>query len=270
MRSFKPLLLAVATAVATFAGSATAQDYNINWNPRSGDVWVDTYLDDVNRYGGRYREPFVNEMVRYYGAPRDLVTDLLTTRNWAPGDVFYACSIAQVLGRPCRYVADYWDENHGKGWGVVAQELGIKPGSAEFHRLKKGFVPTYDRWGRPISVPDDLRDDFPGRGKGPNGTHGPGHNAQGKASIKGARPAMAGGGQGKAMGQGRAPDQAKGPPAGKGPGAKGAGRAEDHGQGQGKGKAAGRSDQDKASQGKGQGKGQGQGKDDDKKGNGKG
>ena len=260
MRSFKPMLFALATAVAAFTGSAAAQDYSLGWNPRSGDVWVDTYLDDVNRYGGRYREPFVNEMVRYYGAPRDLVVDLLTTRNWAPGDVYYACSIAQVLGRPCRYVADYWDEHHGKGWGVVAQELGIKPGSAEFHRLKKGFVPTYDRWGRPISLSDDLRGDFPGRGKGPNGSHGPGHNAQGKGPMaigkpgRGAAPDQADG-RGKAMGQGNRPDQAKGPPSGKGPGAQGGARADDRGQGKGQ---AGKSGQGKGkSDDKGNGKGRG-------------
>jgi hypothetical protein len=26
----------------------------------------------------------------------------------------------------------------GKGWGVIAKNLGIKPGSKEFHALKKG------------------------------------------------------------------------------------------------------------------------------------
>ena len=31
------------------------------------------------------------------------------------------------------------------------------PARPEFHRLKKGFVPTYDRWARPITLDDDLR-----------------------------------------------------------------------------------------------------------------
>lgn len=172
----KSKLFALATVMAAFTGTVAAQDFSINWNPRSGDVWVDSQLNDVNRYGSRYREPFVDEMVRYYGAPRDLVTELLVTRRWAPGDVYYACSIAQTLGRPCRYVVDEWDRNHGKGWGAVAKELGIKPGSAEFHRLKRGFVPTYDRWARPIDIDVDLRKDFPNRGKGVKGGNGaPGH-----------------------------------------------------------------------------------------------
>ena len=162
--------IALAAALSATAGGVVAQDFVFGWNPRSGDVWVDNRLADVNQYGYRYRDPFIDEMTRYYGAPRDLVSDLLINRRWAPGDVYYACALAQVVGQPCRNVVNEWDRDHGQGWGVIAQRMGIKPGSAEFHRLKKGFIPTYDRWGRPIAVDDDLRIDFPNRGKGPKGT----------------------------------------------------------------------------------------------------
>jgi hypothetical protein len=155
----------VAAAATLGWGNASAQDYTFGWNPRTGDAWVDTWLSDMNRYGTRYRDPFVDEMVRYYGAPRDLVNDLLGERHWAPGDVYFACAIASVLGRPCRYVADAWERDHAQGWGNVAQSLGIKPGSPEFHRLKKGFVPSYDRWGRGITLDSQLARDFPGRPK---------------------------------------------------------------------------------------------------------
>ena len=162
--------LALALAIATFVGgAASAQDLTVGWHPRSGDMWVDTWLGDMNNYGYRYREPFIDEMVRYHGAPRDLVRDLIVDQRWAPGDVYYACSIASIIGRPCRYVVDEWERNHGQGWGVMAQRLGIKPGSAEFHRLKRGFVPTYDRWARPITLDDDLHRAFPDRGKGKAG-----------------------------------------------------------------------------------------------------
>jgi len=182
-------LMALATALAALlgAGTASAQDYPFGWDPRSGDVWVDTWLGDMNRYGSRYRDPFVDEMVRYYGAPRDLVTDLLVTRHWAPGDVYYACALASVIGRPCRYVVDTWERDHAQGWGNVARTLGIKPGSAEFHRLKKGFVPTYDRWARPISIDTDLERDFPGRAKGPGGK-GKTAQAGAKDKAKSAQP----------------------------------------------------------------------------------
>lgn len=155
--------LAASAAALIGAGPLPAQPADGGWSPRSGDVWVDAWLGDINRYGSRYREPFVDEMVRYYGAPRELVGDLLGNRGWTPGDVYYACALAQVLGRPCRYVVDEWNRDHALGWGAVAERLGIKPGSTEFHRLKRGFVPTYDRWGRPITIDRELRRDYPNR-----------------------------------------------------------------------------------------------------------
>lgn len=242
MTHFKSRLFGLAAAIAalTSPGIAAAQDYSFGWNPRSGDVWVDTQLEDVNRYGTRYREPFVNEMTRYYGAPRDLVTELLGTRNWAPGDVYYACALAQVLGRPCRYVVDEWERDHGQGWGNLAQRLGIKPGSAEFHRLKRGFVPTYDRWARPIAIDEDLHRHFPNRAKAlqarGNGaskfdSRGPGNS--GKADKPRGNAGQGNGNSGKAKGGQSDNDKGKGAASGKGQAGKKGG---DEGAGNNKGK----------------------------------
>jgi hypothetical protein len=212
--------LALATVLAAGIGSAPAQTFSLHWNPRSGDVWVDTQLADINRYGSQYRDPFIDEMVRYHGAPRDLVSDLLVNRRWAPGDVYYACTIAQVIGRPCRYVVEEWDANHAQGWGVVARRLGIKPGSAEFHRLKKGFVPTYDRWGRPVVLDAELKRAYPNHGKDkavakglvspnthPQGKAAHGPSAKGAKDDKGGKPAKAqGSGKGNGNGNGKGKD----------------------------------------------------------------
>ena len=48
-------------------------------------------------------------------------------------------------------VLKQYKTSKGKGWGVVAQSLGIKPGSAEFQALKKG---------------QDLYPNSPGKAKG--------------------------------------------------------------------------------------------------------
>lgn len=216
--------LALAAALAAAAGTAAAQDVTFSWNPRSGDVWMDTWLGDMNNYGYRYREPFIDEMVRYHGAPRDLVSDLLINRRWAPGDVYMACSIASIIGRPCRYVVEQYDRDRGQGWGVIAKRMGIKPGSAEFHRLKQGFVPTYDRWARPIRLDAQLERDFPNHGKGKGG----------------GKPARAGGGRSE-HGGGHADH---------GPAMQAKGKSGEHGNGGQHGSGAG-----KAKGGKGKGKG---------------
>lgn len=153
--------LALIVALAGAAGVG-AQSRVAGWDPRSGDAWVDAQLADINRYGARYRDPFIDEMTRYYGAPRALVEDLLR-RGWAPGDVYFACALAQAAARPCRHVVQAWEQDHARGWGAIAQRVGIRPGSAEFHQLKRGFVPTFARWGRPIQPDASLADDFAGR-----------------------------------------------------------------------------------------------------------
>ena len=243
--------ITLAAALSTAAGIASAQNFTFDWNPRTGDVWVDNSLNDINQYGQRYRDPFIDEMTRYYGAPRDLVSDLLINRHWAPGDVYYACALAQVTGQPCRTVVDEWDRDHGQGWGVIAQRMGIRPGSAEFHRLKRGFVPTYDRWGRPIRIDDSLRIDFPNRDKGPKGTAGLdrlGHGGKqhGKSMQHGG--AMKHGHRNA----GHAPAGAHGHGNGRG------GNAEKHGHGNDRGNS-GDGGSGRGNSGKGKGKGKGKG-----------
>lgn len=44
---------------------------------------------------------------------------------------------ANVTNRPIDTVENYYMANRGQGWGVIAKRLGIKPGSKEFHALKK-------------------------------------------------------------------------------------------------------------------------------------
>lgn len=192
---------ALALALAAATGPGLAQDVRIGFSPRTGDVWVDTWLGDVNRYGGTYRDAFVDELVRYHRAPRDLVLDLLGRPGWTPGDVYFACSLAAVVGRPCRFVVDEWERDREGGWGALAQRLGVKPGSPEFHRLKRGFVPTYDRWARPIQLDDDLARDFPGRGRGP----GKGAERDARGDVPHGRDEHPGHGKGKGK-----PGKAKG------------------------------------------------------------
>lgn len=135
------------------AGMAWAQDYAHAWNPRSGDAWIDRQLGDINRYGDRYRGAFIDELVRYHAAPRELATELLTKRNWAPGDVYYACAVAQSTGRPCRVVVDAWAVDHAQGWEAVAQQAGGVDAADATARLKQDITASYARWGRPLATP---------------------------------------------------------------------------------------------------------------------
>jgi hypothetical protein len=67
--------------------------------------------------------------------------------------------LGEMSGKPTDYVIRQYKAEKNKGWGALAQSLGIKPGSREFHALKSG---------------GDLYD---GKDKGKGSSHG---NGKGK------------------------------------------------------------------------------------------
>jgi len=120
------------------------------WTPDTGDAVVDGRLADINRYAGRYPDAFIDELVRYFDAPRALLEDLLVRQERAAGDLYYACALAHVSGRPCRGVIEAWSAGHPDGWQGIARELGVAPDDARARRLRDGIGESYRRWGRPL------------------------------------------------------------------------------------------------------------------------
>jgi len=55
-----------------------------------------------------------------------------------PADAYVALRLGEMSGRPIDVVTEQYQKNRGRGWGALAKSLGIKPGSAEFHALKRG------------------------------------------------------------------------------------------------------------------------------------
>ena len=54
-----------------------------------------------------------------------------------PSDAYMVFRLGEMSGRSPDYVVEKYKSEKGKGWGVIAKSLGIKPGSAEFHALKR-------------------------------------------------------------------------------------------------------------------------------------
>jgi hypothetical protein len=55
-----------------------------------------------------------------------------------PADAYMVFRLGEMSHYPPEKVMDIYKANKGKGWGVIAKDLGIKPGSSEFHALKRG------------------------------------------------------------------------------------------------------------------------------------
>ena len=55
-----------------------------------------------------------------------------------PADAYMVLRLGEMSKQPSEYVIGKYKSVKGKGWGALAMSLGIKPGSKEFHALKRG------------------------------------------------------------------------------------------------------------------------------------
>ena len=75
-----------------------------------------------------------------------------------PADAYMVLRLGEMSHQPTDHVIKQYRSGKGQGWGVLAKSLGIKPGSKEFHALKRGHD-LYDN--------NDIRTgEGRGRGKG--------------------------------------------------------------------------------------------------------
>lgn len=55
-----------------------------------------------------------------------------------PANAYMVLRLAEMSHKPVAYVTKRYRETRHQGWGVLARQLGIKPGSRAFHALKAG------------------------------------------------------------------------------------------------------------------------------------
>ena len=55
-----------------------------------------------------------------------------------PADAYMVLRLGEMSKQPTENVIKKYKSGKGKGWGALAKSLGIKPGSKDFHALKRG------------------------------------------------------------------------------------------------------------------------------------
>jgi hypothetical protein len=55
-----------------------------------------------------------------------------------PSDAYMVLRLGEMSNQPTESVIEKYKSGKGQGWGAIARSLGIKPGSKEFHALKRG------------------------------------------------------------------------------------------------------------------------------------
>ena len=146
------LALALAAAIAP-AAQAQYDDYDYGYDydydgwryddyadyaPSTGDSGLDLLLTALNAMFANEPEYYSQQIVYETRLEPRVVQDYIVQRHYAPADVYMIGELAQASGKSFADVAKAYDANRDRGWGATARQLGIQPGSAQFHALKNG------------------------------------------------------------------------------------------------------------------------------------
>ena len=121
-RTVIPVL--VFACVLLFPGPATA----------SG---LESFLDGVEVRASKDMGSFRADLRLTFDVSNGTLDGLFEVMS-KPSDVYMCLRIGEVAKQPVEVVVEEHQKHKGQGWGVIAKNLGIKPGSEEFHALKAG------------------------------------------------------------------------------------------------------------------------------------
>lgn len=122
----KKNIIALSMLLASFA---YGQEY------KTGDAELDANLKKVQTEAKADLGAFKREIASRYKVAAEKVENCFKAGMDA-ADAVMAFEIAGITKKPIEDVITVYKTDKSKGWGAMAKELGIKPGSAEFHALK--------------------------------------------------------------------------------------------------------------------------------------
>ena len=126
----RAFIIAVALASIVALGAALS----------AGPAWAgdfDLMLKDINLEAEADMGGYKASLAVDFGASDKTISLLLEKERMRPGDAYMALKVSRVSGKPIEAVVGEFKRSKGQGWGAIAKNLGIKPGSAEFHALKE-------------------------------------------------------------------------------------------------------------------------------------
>lgn len=119
----------------------------------SGDKELDGSLLEINAQAKLDLNTFKIGLKAEFNLTTEKATIMLKTME--PADLYMVVLVSKCAGKPVDLVTTSYAKNKGKGWGVIAKEMGIKPGSKAFHELKNSAKGKHEKMkagkGKPAS-----------------------------------------------------------------------------------------------------------------------
>lgn len=98
---------------------------------------LDSFMHSLNIQAKADMNGFSLKLSTQFGVPMQQVQTVLAEVR-TPADAFMCFQLGKMTYKPAFNVLQVYKKNKGRGWGVIAKRLGIKPGSSEFHAIKRG------------------------------------------------------------------------------------------------------------------------------------
>ncbi|MCX8159727.1 MAG: hypothetical protein N3G18_02195 [Candidatus Saccharicenans sp.] len=104
--------------------------------PKTGDKKFDAYLKRMNEEARADPEGFIRRLSERHNVPEPEIREAREKHGLDFGETYMATVLARRTNRSVSEIAGQYKHNKGQGWGVMAQRLGLKPGSPEFKQMK--------------------------------------------------------------------------------------------------------------------------------------
>ncbi|MGC9062988.1 hypothetical protein [Calditerrivibrio sp.] len=108
---------------------------------------LDNFLMNLNMQIGNDKTSFEADLSTTFGSNEMKVKSVVGSVD-KPADAYMVFRLAEVTKKQPEEVLLVYKKHKEKGWGKVAQELGVKPGSREFHELKENKLKNHGKKGK--------------------------------------------------------------------------------------------------------------------------
>lgn len=102
----------------------------------TGNAEFDTDLNKINVNAKLDFGAFKTDINLSYNISEKKIDYLSVSVKMEPAEIYLALELSKISGKPIDDVVEIYKVHKNKGWGYIAKQLGIKPGSPEFHKLK--------------------------------------------------------------------------------------------------------------------------------------
>jgi hypothetical protein len=103
----------------------------------TGSVELDADLNKINTSAKLDFGSFKTNLTVSFNIEEKKIDFLRTSVKMEPAEIYFALELSKISQKPIDNVVEVYKTNKEKGWGFIAKQLGIKPGSPEFHQLKE-------------------------------------------------------------------------------------------------------------------------------------